>query len=543
VTYVKPFIKNPFLIHREGTRRCYGEEARTSNILIAKILSECLKPTIGPRGMGKLLIDRWGEIAVTSDGATILDKMDIYHPTAKVFREITKTVEKTVGDGTKTVAILVGELLKRAENLMRNKLHVSTIIRGYGMAYEVALRNLRRVSMPIEFEDKQFLKRIAATMLSTRLSGNATEHLANLVVEAFHSVAECKNDKLVVYKENIQIVKQLGKSLLESELIRGTIVNRKVVHDAMPKSVRNARIAVLDMALKIDKFQHLQPLKHEILIQDVPMFKQFLDEEARVVSDMVNKILSVGANVVFCRKRIGKLAQHLLAKAQVMATHRLLKQEDIEKVAKASGATMVANLADLTENDLGKAALVEERKIGEEKMIVIEGSEKSIVSSILLRGGLERQLDEAEHAINDTITGLNSLTIDPRYIPGGGAVEEELAIAVRREALKYAGKEQLAMLAAADALEELPKLLAQNAGLDPIDILAKLRMEHEKDMTNYGINAFTGRVEDMAQHGIVEPLKVKEQVLKTCFETASMILRVDGIVDTRYAEKPEKERT
>ncbi|MEM2937298.1 MAG: thermosome subunit beta [Candidatus Bathyarchaeia archaeon] len=529
------------MLYREGVRRSRGEEARIGNILIAKILSECLKPTLGPRGMSKLLVDKFGEMAVTSDGATILDKMDVYHPTAKVFKEITKTVEKTVGDGTKTVAILVGELLKRAEDLIGNKLHVNTIIRGYEMAYEVALRNLRKVSMPVEFEDKELLKRMAATMLSTRTVGAATEHLANLAVEAVQSVAERKNGRVVIYKENVQIVKQSGKSLLESELIIGTIVNRRVVHDAMPKSVKNARIAVLDMALKIDEFKHLQPMKQEIVIRDAPMVRRFLDEEARVVSDMVNKVLSVDANVVFCRKRIGKLAKDLLAKAGVMAAHRLLKQEDIERVAKATGATMVADLADLTRSDLGRAALVEERKIGEEKMIVIEGGEKSRVSSILLRAGLERQLDETEHALNDTITSLISLTDCPSYVPGGGAVEEELAIAVRKEALKYPGKEQLAMLAAADTLEILPISLAKNAGFDPIEILAELRMWHEKGMTNYGINAFTGKVEDVAKIGIIEPLKVKEQVLKTCIETASMILRVDNIVDTRYAKRPEKE--
>jgi len=533
-------IRKPFLLFREGVRRSRKEEARISNVLIAKILLECLKPTIGPRGMSKLLVDNFGEIAVTSDGATMLDKMDVYHPTAKIFKEIAKTVEKTVGDGTKTVVILMGELLTRAEGLIGNKLHVNTIIRGYRMAYEIALGNLKRITRPMKFEDKELLKRIAVTMLSTRTSGMAMEHLANLAVEAVQAVAVHRNGNVVIDKENIQIVKKMGKSLLESELISGTIVNRKVVHDSMPKSVRNARIAVLDMAFKIDEFKHLQPIKQEIVIRDPSIVKQFLNEETRMVSDMVNKILSVNANVAFCRKKIGKVAQHLLAKAGVMATQRLLKQEDIDIVAKATGATMVADLNDLTEKDLGRAALVEERKFGEEKMIVIEASEKSGASSILLRAGLERQLDETERALNDTITSLISLTNDPRYLPGGGAVEEELAMKIRKEALGYPGKEQLAMLAFADALETLPKTLAENAGLDPIGIVTELRTRHKDDMTDYGLNIFTGRVEDMTQLGIIEPLKVKEQVLKTCIETASMILRIDDIIDTRYAKKPEK---
>jgi len=393
----------------------------------------------------------------------------------------------------------------------------------------------------VKFEDKELLKRVVVTMLSTRNLGMVTEHLANLVVEAVHAVAERRNGRAVIDKENIQIVKKSGKSLLESELIRGTIVNRKVVYDVMPKSVRNARIAVLDMALKIDEFKHLQPIKQEIVIRDASMVKQFLEEETRVVSDMVNKVLSVNANVVFCRKRIGKLAQHLLAKAGIMATQRLLKQEDIEIVAKATGATMVADLADLTGKDLGRAALVEERKIGKEKMIVIEACEKSGASSILLRAGLERQLDEAERALNDTIISLISLIDDSRYIPGGGAIEEELAMAVRREALRHPGKEQLAMLTFADALEILPKSLAENAGLDPIEKLTELRMRHKEGMTNYGINVFTGRVEDMTQLGIIEPIKVKEQALKSGYEVAAALLRIDTIFYKRSI-RPSKEK-
>jgi len=430
--------------------------------------------------------------------------------------------------------------LKRAEDLIRHKLHVKPIIRGYRMAYEIALRNLGEISRPVKFEDKELLKRIAVTTLSTR-NLMATEHLANLAVEAVHAVAERRNGRVVIDKENIRIVKNPGKSLLESELIRGTIVKSKVVYDAMPKSVRNARIAVLDMALKIDEFKHLQPIKQEIVIQDASMVKQFLAEETRVVSDMVDKVLSVNANVVFCRKMIGELAQYLLAKAGIMATQRLLKQEDIEIVAKATGATMATDLADLTEKDLGRAALVEERKIGEEKMIVIEACKKSSASSILLRAGLERQLDEAERAINDTIISLISLIDDPRYVPGGGAIEEELAMAVRSEALRHPGKEQLAMLAFADALEILPKSLAENAGLDPIEKLNELRMRHNEGMTNYGINVFTGSVEDMTQLGIIEPVKVKEQVLKSGFEVAAALLRIDGIVDKRSIRRSKEE--
>ncbi len=540
--YTKNYIiRNPLLLHREGVRRSRGKEARQANVLIVETLAEILKSTLGPRGMSKLLIDKFGEIAVTSDGATILDKMEIYHPTAKIFKEITETVEKTVGDGTKTTVILIGELLKKAKNMLEYGLRVGTILRGYRRAYEVALRYLKELAISANFWDEKTLKKIAFNILATRNLGVATDHLAGLVVNAVHMVAERRDDRIIIDRENIQVVKKPGKSLLESRLIRGIAVNKRVAHDAMPKIIRDARIAVLDMALKIDKFRHLRPFKQEIVITDSSIVRDFLEEEDEIVSDMVKKILSAGANVVFCRKRIDNTAKSMLAKAGVMAVEKLLKQEDIDIVVKATGASMVADLDDLRRGDLGRAALVEERKFGGERLVIIEGGEKSRTVSILLRAGLERQLDEAERAVNDAVRSLAAFAEKPLYVPGGGGVEEALAIAIRKEAMKCPTKEQVPMYAFANALESIPKILATNSGLDPVDILTELRAKHFQGENEYGIDVVKGDIVNAFETGLIEPMVIKEQILKTCFEAASMILRIDDIVDRRYAKKSRSE--
>jgi len=537
-TRARPYIiRDPLLLHREGVRRSRGKEARRANILIVETLADILRPTLGPRGMNKLLVDKFGEMAVTNDGAVILDKMEIYHPTAKIFKEITKTIEKTVGDGTKTTVILIGELLKRARGMLEYGLHVGTIIKGYRMAYDLALKCLNRIAVAADFWDRNFLKKLAVNILATRNLGAATEHLAKLVVDAVHSVAEQRSGKIIIDESNIQVVKKIGGSLTESQLVKGLVLNKKVAHEAMPKSIRNARIAVIDMALKIDKFRHLQPFKQEIVLKDYSMVKSFLEKEEKIVSEMVEKILSVGANVVFCRKRIGKTAKSMLAKAGVLAVERLLKQEDIDMVAKATGAARVADLDDLRKEDLGIAALVEERKFGEDKMVVIEGSKNAKMVSIILRGGLEKQLDEAERAVQDVIRSLIAYAEKPLCVPGGGGTEEALAIAVRKEAMKCPTKEQVPMYAFANALESIPKLLATNSGLDPVEILTELRAKHFQGENVYGVDSTERRVVNVIETGLIEPLAVKEQVLKTCVEVASMILRIDDIIDRRYAKK------
>ena len=530
-------IRDPFLLHREGVRGSRRQQVQSGNIMIAKTVAGFLKSSLGPKGMSKLLVSKFDEMAVTSDGAAILDMMDIYHPVAKLLKETAKSVEKSSGDGTKTTIILIGGLVARAEGLIRHRIQVSALIKGYRRACDVALRHLRELSRPFRFGDYDLMKKIAKTMLYARGFGVMADHLADLVVKAINEVAERRNGRIIVDKDLVQVVKKVGGGLLDSELINGIIINRSLVHPEMPKRIRNARVVVLDEALKVDPFKHLQPFKREIVIRKDELVKEFLEEEDRIEREIANKIISVGANVVVCRKRIGKIVSHMLAEARVMAVERLLKDERIEPVIKATRARRIADLDDLTEGDLGWARLVEERKIGGDKMVVIEGGESSKAVTILLRAGSERQLDEAERAVKDLVTVMASLAENPAHVPGGGATEEALSIMVRNESLKHSGGEQIAMYAFANTLETIPRLLARNSGLDPVDIITELRSKHVQGSHEYGIDVFSGGVVNVYESGIIEPLAVKEQVLKTCTEVASIILRIDDIIDRRYAKR------
>jgi len=526
----------PVIILKEGTTRTRGRAAQKNNIAAAKIIAEIVKTTLGPKGMDKILVDTIGDVVVTNDGATILDKMDVEHPAAKMLIEVAKTQDDTVGDGTTTAVVLAGELLKRAEELIEQKIHPSMVIAGYRRALEIALKNIERVGKPVKLEDKKALKKIVMTALGSKSLGFATDHIANLAIDAVLGIVEKRDGKLVADKDHIQIVKKIGKSLLESELVKGVIVDKEVVHAGMPKRVQNARIALINAPFEIEKTE----FSAEIRIRDPLKIKQFLDEEARILKEMVDKIVGVGANVVFCQKGIDDAAQFFLAKAGILAVRRV-KQSDMEKLSKATGARIVTNFEDLTEKDLGKAALVEERKIGEDKMVFVEECENPKAVSILLRAGLERQLDEAERALNDAIMNLISLIDNMKYVPGGGATEEALAMTIRKEASKYPGKEQLAMIAFAETLEMIPRTLAENAGLEPVEILTELRAKHEKGETSYGIEVFSGKVQDMFNVGVIEPIKVKENALKSSFEAAAMILRIDDVIAaSRKKEIPEK---
>jgi len=529
-------IRDPFLLHREGVRRSKGVNVFEANVDIAKMIADFLRSSLGPTGMSKLMMDKFGEMAVTSDGAKILEMMDMYHPTAKLLREAAKTVETVSGDGTKTTIILIGELVRRARGLVNHKVHVSSIIEGYRRAYQVALRRLRELSKPLALDDPMMIRRIIASMFIARGLSASAEHLSDLVVRAFQITAERRNGRIVFDGDLVKIVKKPGRSLLESELVRGVVINRRAAHPSMPKLIRNARVAVLDLALKIDPFRRLQPYKEEIVIQDARLVREFLKEERRMIEEMVKRIREVGAGAVFCRKRIGRFAGSLLAEAGILAAGRLLKEEDIALVARATGAKRVADLDDLKEEDLGWAELVEERKMGDERVIVIEGGGSKVVT-IILRASSPQQLDEAEHAVKDSLTVLASLAENPAYLPGGGATELALAIAVREESLKHGGREQVAMHAFANSLEVIPSLLARNCGADPIDVLTELRSKHVAGRHEFGVDARSGRVVDVYEAGIVDPAPVKEQVLKTAFEVASTILKIDDIVDVRYAKR------
>jgi thermosome len=528
----------PVLILKEGTSRTRGRSAQRNNITAARIIAEMVKTTLGPKGMDKILVDTIGDVIVTNDGATILEKMDVEHPAAKMIIEVAKTQDKSVGDGTTSAVLIAGELLAKAEELIEQKIHPSTIIAGYKKALDLALKRLGEIATEVNLTDKETLRKIVHTSLGSKSLGFGTDHVANLAIDAVLSVIKEYDGKRRADKDDIQIVKKMGKSIVESQLIKGVVIDKEVVHPGMPKRVTNAKIAIIDAPFEIEKTE----FSAEIRIRDPLKIKEFLDEEARILKEMVDKVVQVGANVVFCQKGIDDAAQFFLAKAGILAVRRV-KRSDMEKLEKATGGRIVTNFEDLSPKDLGEAALVEERKIGEDRMVFVEGCKNPKAVSILLRAGLERQLDEAERALNDALMNMITIVDDNRFVPGGGAVETELAQYIRENASKYSGKEQLAMLAFADALETIPKTLAENAGLDPVDIMSSLRSKHVDAGYKYGINVFTGKVDDMISLGVIEPYKVKAQALKSSFEAAAMILRIDDVVaaSKKKEEKGKKE--
>ncbi|MEM1666737.1 MAG: thermosome subunit beta [Nitrososphaerota archaeon] len=531
--------RQPILILKEGTQRTRGRPAQHNNILAAKIIAEMVKSTLGPKGMDKMLVDSLGDVVVTNDGATILKKIDVEHPAAKMIVEVAKAQDETVGDGTTTAVILAGELLKKAEELMEQKIHPSTIISGYRKALDVAYRALQDITLTVDLKDKNTIKNVVKTALSSKSLGYALDHIADLAIESVLSVVKERDGKLVADKDDIQIVKKVGKSLMESELVRGIVIDKEVVHPAMPKRVENAKIALLDTPLEIEKTE----FSAEIRIRDPSKIKAFLDEETNILKEMVDKIVSVGANIVVCQKGIDDAAQFFLAKAGILAVRRV-KRSDMEKLAKATGGRIVTNIESLTEKDLGRAGLVEERKIGEDRLVFVEKCENPGAVSILIRAGLERQMDEAERALNDAIMNVINLVENNKIVPGGGAAEVEIAKAIRREMGKLTGKEQLAFLAFADAVEVIPRTLAENAGLEPVEIMASLRHAHENNGKSYGINLFAGKVDDMLKLGVLEPLRVKENALKSSLEAAAMILRIDDVVAAsrkKFTEKKSEE--
>lgn len=524
----------PIIVLKEGTTRTKGRAAQKNNIAAAKIVAEIVKTTLGPKGMDKILVDSIGDVIVTNDGATILEKMDVEHPAAKMIVEVAKTQDNTVGDGTTTAVVFAGELLKHAEELIEQKIHPSTVISGYKRSLDIALEELKKLAKPVKLEDIATLKKIVMTALGSKSLGFATDRIADLAIDAVLKVVDERDGKLVADKDRIQITKKMGKSLLESQLIHGVIVDKEVVHPAMPKRVQNAKIALINAPFEIEKTE----FSAEIRIRDPSKIKEFLDEETRILKEMVDKVAAVGANVVFCQKGIDDMAQFFLAKAGILAVRRV-KASDMEKLAKATGGRIVTNFEDLTEKDLGRAGLVEEIKIGEDRMVFVQECQNPKAVSILLRAGLERQLDEAERALNDAIMNMITLIDNLNYVPGGGAIEEALALRIRKEAAKYPGREQLAMMAFSEALETIPRTLAENAGLEPVEIITELRAKHDKDGYNYGVDVFSGKVADMFALGIIEPVKVKEQALKSSFEATAMILRIDDVI-AASRKKPEE---
>jgi thermosome len=516
----------PVLILKEGTERSRGRDARKSNLMAAQIISEVLKSTLGPRGMDKMLIDSLGDITITNDGATVLDEIDVQHPAAKMIIEVAKTQDDEVGDGTTTSVILAGELLKKAQELLDDDIHPSLIIAGYQKAAEKALETLNAVALDVDLEDRETLMKLAMTSMRSKTVARAREGLADIVIDAIMQVKEERDGQTLADVDDVQIVKKEGKSLDETELIQGVIIDKEVVHAAMPKKVEKAKVALIDSALEVEKTE----FDAEIRIRSPDAIKAFLDQEADMLKKMVDQVTDSGANVLFAQKGIDDMAQHYLAKAGVLCARRV-KKSDMEKLAKATGAKVVSNLSDLKAEDLGHCDLVEERKIADDKMIFVEGCDDPRSVAIFIRAGLERMIDEAERALNDALYVISDIVEVPKMVPGGGAVETELAKSVRAYAPSVGGREQLSIEAFGDALEVVPRTLAENAGLDIIDTMVAIKAAHEKkEGGSMGVNVYDEGVIDMLKEGVVEPLVVKQQAIKSAVEVASMILRIDDVL-------------
>jgi len=516
----------PVLILKEGTSRSRGKEAQRNNIMAARVIGEVLKTTLGPRGMDKMLIDNLGDITITNDGAAILNEIEVEHPAAKMMVEIAKTQDDMVGDGTTTAVVLASELLKKAEELLDQNIHPIILVSGYRKAAQKAIEVVGKVSCPVEIKDRKTLLKVALTTMSSKAVGTAREHLAEIAIDAVTQIAEDRGDKKLADIDNIQIIKKTGKSLLETQLVQGIIVDKEIVNPGMPRKKENAKIALVDCPLEIEKTE----ISAEIRIRDPTQMKAFLDQENTMMQQMAQKIKKAGADVVFCQKGIDDMVQHFLAKEGIIAARRV-KESDMEKLSKATGGRIVSDLEDLKATDLGKAGLVEERKIGDDKMIFVEKCKDPHSVAILIRAGLERLVDEAERAMTDALSVVSDVVENNRIVPGGGAVEIEVAKELRKYATKVGGREQLAIEAFADAVEVIPRTLAENAGLEPIDILVNLRAAHEKeDGKNSGVNVFTGKIQNSLDSGVIEPAVVKEQALKSAAESAAMILRIDDVI-------------
>ncbi len=513
------------IILREGTSRSRGQDALKANIMAAKIIAESVRSSLGPKGMDKMLVDGFGDVTITNDGATILDEMEVQHPAAKMMVEVAKTQDDEVGDGTTTSVVVAGELLKKAEELIDQGIHPTVIVDGYRQASNRALEVLDEIAIKIDPTDKATLRKVAEVSLASKILAEDKEAMAELAVNAILQVAEKTPDGYKVDIDDVKVEKKPGESLTDTALIKGIVLDKEIVHPGMPKRVEDAKIALVDAPLEVEKTE----FDAKINIENPEQMKAFLDEEEKMLKDMTDKVSNSGANVLLCEKGIDDVAQHYLAKKGILAVRRV-KQSDMEKLVKATGGKVVSNVNDLRAEDLGFAKLVEERKVADDKMTFVEGSKNPKAVTILVRGGSERLVDEAERAIHDALCVVRDVVLDPRVVAGGGAPEAEVARRLREHAQKLSGKEQLAVIAFGEALETLPTALAENAGLDPIDILVQLRAAHEKGQLWAGVDVNESKVADLKERGVLEPLGVKVQVIKSASEAAGMILKIDDVI-------------
>jgi thermosome len=515
----------PVYILKEGTQREQGKGAHQNNISAALAIADTVRSTLGPRGMDKMMVDTMGDVVITNDGVTILKELDVSHPAAKMMVEIAKVQDAESGDGTTTAVILAGELLKQARTLIEKNIHPTTITAGYKLAAEKALQVLEEVSEKVDRNDQRKLQTIANTAMMSKSVVGIREMLSEIAVRAVLAVTEERKGKFTADLGNIMVIKKHGGSARDTQLVQGIIIDKEVVHAGMPRHVHDAKILLLDVALEIKKTE----VDAKITIEDPERLQQFLAEEEASLKDMVAKVKASGATVVVCQKGIDDLAQHYLSKAGILAVRRV-KKSDMDKLAKATGASIVSRLKDISRDDLGKAGQVEERKIGNDSMTFVMDCPSAKAVTILIRGGTEHVVDEMDRSLHDALSVVSDVVEDGKAYTGAGAAAMEVALRLRDYSATVGGREQMAIDAYATAFEVLPRALAENAGLDAIDLLIELRKAHKNKERNAGINVFTGKVDDMAKQNVIEPLRVGRQAIQSATEAAIMILRIDDVI-------------
>jgi len=527
----------PIFILKEGSKRTRGRDAQSNNIMAAKAVAEAVRTTLGPKGMDKMLVDSMGDVVITNDGATILKEMDIEHPAAKMVVEVAKTQDEQVGDGTTSAAVVAGELLKKAEDLIEQEIHPTIIASGYRLAAEKAVEVLNSLAMPVILSDRNLLISISETAMTGKAAEFSKKLLSKISVDAVTSIVDTDtNGKNIIDKENINVVKKVGGKVEDSELIQGMIIDKERIHPNMPQKVKDAKIMLLNTAIELKDTE----VDAEISITSPDQLQSFLDQEEQMLKKMIQKVIDSKANVVFCQKGIEDLGQHYLAKAGIFAVRRV-KKSDMEKLARATGGKLITNLDEVAPEDLGYAGLVEEKKVGGDHMTFVTGCHNPKAVSILLRGGTEHVVESINSALEDALRVVAVAIEDGKLVAGGGSPEVEVALRLQEYAATLEGREQLAVKAYAEALEVIPRTLAENAGLDPIDMLMELRSQHEKGVKTAGLNVFEGKVVDMWEDFVVEPLRVKTQVINAATESAVMILRIDDVIaSTRAAPGPEE---
>tara|TARA_B100000809_G_scaffold72446_1_gene70195 strand:+ start:6894 stop:8513 length:1620 start_codon:yes stop_codon:yes gene_type:complete len=515
----------PVLVLKESALQQKGKDAQKNNITAAKLVAELVKTSLGPRGLDKMLVDSLGDVTITNDGATILKEIDAQHPAAKMMVEVSKTIDTEVGDGTTSSVVIAGSMLEKAEKLLEKNIHSTVIIDGYQNAAAKALELLKGLAKKIQADDHESLTKIAKTSMQSKLISEDSVGLSKLVVDSILKIARKDGENYSVDLDNLKVEKKSGGSIDDTTLIKGIVLDKEIVHSGMPTKIEKAKIALVNTALEVEKTE----MSAEIRISDPTQMQMFLEEENRMLKEMVEKLHQVGANVLICQKGIDDIAQHFLSKHGILAVRRV-KESDMTKLTKATGGRITTNLDDITANDLGSADIVKQKKVESDKWVFIEGCRDPHSVTVLIRGGSQRVVDEVDRSIHDALMVVKDVIETPFIVAGGGSPEAYLSSQLKEWADTFEGREQLAIKQYAESLESIPLTIAENAGMDPIDTIISLRAKQARGIKSTGINAKEGKIGDMYSLDIVEPLVVKEQIIKSATETACMILRIDDVI-------------